>query len=218
MFTGCRDEIVDQSQVMAWLNYEILAFYLNITAMGVFVLLSSCKKFKSIRERRGWGADFRQTMDFLAYCKDDIHWFCMWFTQLMLCVLALVMRTKQLDSIQWCVGLLFTRHLLEIVLLRQVYFNSKFEVKSYLKVLLGAILVLNCGLIALYVELKEEDSVWWAPVLLQDIVLHFYIFIQLALEWAYWGQREAEWQKEQMFMEQFAQQPDQDEKQLRNKI
>lgn len=42
--------------------------------------------------------------------------------------------------------------------------------------------------------------------------------MQLGLDWAYWGQREAEWQKEQMFMEQFAQQPDQDEKQLRSKI
>lgn len=218
MFESCRDGVVDESQVMAWLNYEILAFYLNIVAMGVFLLLSSCKKFKSIRERMGWGAGFRKTMDFLAYCKDDIHWFCMWFTQLMLCVLALVMRTKQLDSIQWCVGLLFTRHLLEIVLLRQVYFNSKFEIKSYLKVLLGAILVLNCFLIKLYIDLEAQDSIWWAPALLQDIVLHFYIFLQLAVEWAYWGQREAEWQKEQMFMEQFAQQPDQDEKHLRNKI
>lgn len=117
MFKDCR-EIVENSQVMAWLNYEILAFYLNIMAMAVFLLFSSCKKFKSIRDRMGWGAEFRKTLDFLTYCKDDIHWFCMWFTQLMLCVLALVMRTKQLDEIQWCVGFLFTRHLLEIVLLR----------------------------------------------------------------------------------------------------
>jgi len=162
---------------MAWLNYEILAFYLNITAMAVFLLFSSCKQFTSIRERLGWGFASRKTMDYLTYCKDDIHWFCMWFTQLMLCVLALVMHTKQLDSIQWCVGLLFTRHLLEVVLLRQVYFNSKFEIKSYLKVLLGAIFVLNCFLIKLYVDLTEQDSIWWAPVLLQDIVLHFYIFL-----------------------------------------
>lgn len=217
MFPGCRD-IVENSQVMAWLNYEILAFYLNIMAMGVFLLLSSCKKFKSIRERMGWGAEFRKTMDFLTYCKDDIHWFCMWFTQLMLCVLALVMRTKQLENIQWCVGLLFTRHLLEVVLLRQVYFNSKFEIKSYLRVLLGAILVLNCFLIKLYIDLQDQDSTWWAPVLLQDIMLHFYIFLQLGVEWFTWGQREADWQKEQMFMEQFIQQPDQDEKQLRSKI
>jgi len=94
MFDECRAQVVDQSQVMAWLNYEILAFYLNIMAMGVFLLLSSCKKFKSIRDRMGWGAELRKTTDFLTYCKDDIHWFCMWFTQLMLCVLALIMKTK----------------------------------------------------------------------------------------------------------------------------
>jgi len=80
-----------------------------------------------------------------------------------------------------------------VVLLRQVYFNSEFEIKSYLKVLLGAILVLNCFLIKLYVDLENQDSIWWAPVLLQDIVLHFYIFLQLAIEWANWGQREQQW-------------------------
>lgn len=94
MFPKCREGIVNESQVMAWLNYEILAFYLNIAAMAFFLLVSSCKQFTSIRERMGWGSQSRKTMDYLTYCKDDIHWFCMWFTQLMLCVLALVMHTK----------------------------------------------------------------------------------------------------------------------------
>lgn len=96
VFEECKDNIINESQVMAWLNYEVLAFYLNIIAMGVFLLLSSCKKFKSIRDRNGLVlAGTRKTQDFLTYCSDDIHWFCVWFTQLMLCVMALIMKIKR---------------------------------------------------------------------------------------------------------------------------
>ena len=57
IFEDCRDGVVNESQVMAWLNYEVLAFYMNIVAMGVFLLLSSCKKFKSFRDRLGMLSD-----------------------------------------------------------------------------------------------------------------------------------------------------------------
>ena len=118
VFEECRKGIVDESQVMAWLTYEVLAFYLNIMAMGLFLLLSSCKKFISMRERLGLAHDLRKKQDFLTYCKDDIHWFCLWFTQLMLCILALTMRTKNYEGLQWAIGNLLTRHALEAMFLR----------------------------------------------------------------------------------------------------
>jgi hypothetical protein len=68
IFDECRDGIVDESQVMAWLSYEVMAFYLNIVAMSVFLLLSSAKKFYSIRDRLGLGTDQRKKNDFLNYC------------------------------------------------------------------------------------------------------------------------------------------------------
>jgi hypothetical protein len=61
IFEECRDGIIDESQVMAWLSYEVIAFYLNIVAMGVFILFSSCKKFHSIRDRLGMSGDQRKT-------------------------------------------------------------------------------------------------------------------------------------------------------------
>lgn len=99
IFDECRDGIIDESQVMAWLSYEVVAFYLNIIAMSVFLLLSSIKKFHSIRERLGFTTDQRKTSDFLNYCKDDIHWFCAWFTMLSLCVMALVSRTRSHEGL-----------------------------------------------------------------------------------------------------------------------
>jgi hypothetical protein len=39
---------------MAWLTYEVLAFYLNIISIVFFLFIASCKKFKTIRERLGF--------------------------------------------------------------------------------------------------------------------------------------------------------------------
>jgi hypothetical protein len=60
VFEECREGVVDESRVMAWLTFEVFAFYLNITAMGVFLLLSSFKKFYSIRDRMGLCGDSRK--------------------------------------------------------------------------------------------------------------------------------------------------------------
>lgn len=176
VFGECRDGIINQSQVMAWLNYETMAFYLNIIGMGVFLLFSSCKKFRSIRDRVGLGIGQRKVLDYLNYCKDDIHWFCMWFVSLMLCIFALVMRTKDHEKIQMSVGVNLTRHILEVILLRQLYFNTRFEMKSYIKLILWTILGVNVFMIKTFIDLEEEYSVWWGTVFLFDIVLHFFIF------------------------------------------
>lgn len=177
MFEECRDGIIDESQIMAWLSYEVIAFYLNILAMGVFILFSSCKKFYSIRDRLGLSGDQRKKLDYLNYIKEDLHWFCMWFTQLMLVVLALTMRTKSHEGVQRSVGVLFTRHFLEMIVLGTFYFSNNFVIQSYIKFILGCVLLINFVLIKVFLDLEKEYTVWWGPVVLLDITLHFYIFI-----------------------------------------
>lgn len=61
IFDECRKNMVDESQVMAWLSYEVVAFYLNIVAMSVFLLFSSFKKFYSMRDRLGFAENNRKT-------------------------------------------------------------------------------------------------------------------------------------------------------------
>lgn len=136
----------------------------------------------------------------------------------MLCVLALVMRTLDMDELRLCIGLLFTRHILEIVLLQQVYFSPEAELKTYVKVLLASIFLLNCFLIKIFVDLTELNSIWWAPVLLQDIILHFYIFMQLGVEYSFWDSKVAKWRREKIFSEKMASDPEQDEAQLKRQI
>ena len=41
-FTECAVEL-SRSQVMAWLTYEVLLFYLNIVSMCAFIFIQNCK-------------------------------------------------------------------------------------------------------------------------------------------------------------------------------
>ena len=72
-FDNCTD-ITDGSVVMAWLTYEVVAFYFNILGVVFFLFIASFKKFKTIRDRLGFAGQDRKKMDFLTYCKEDMHW------------------------------------------------------------------------------------------------------------------------------------------------
>jgi hypothetical protein len=91
--------------------------------------------------------------------------------------MALKMRTRSLEALQTGVGVLLTRHFLEVLVLGTLYFSTTFEVKSYIKAILALVLVLNFVLIKVFIDLEAQYSVYWAPALLLDIVLHFYIFL-----------------------------------------
>jgi hypothetical protein len=102
---------------------------------------------------------------------------------MMLTAMALKMRTKSHEGLQTSVGVLLARHLLEIVVLAQFYFSSTSEVKMYMKFIVSLIFFINLVLIKVFIDLESQFSVYWAPVVLLDIVLHFYIFIQMAYDY-----------------------------------
>ena len=83
-------------------------------------------------------------------------------------------------------------------MLRQLYFNTKFVLRSYIKVVLGCVFALNCVMIFMFMELEKALSIWWAPIFLQDIVLHFYIFIQMVYDYRNRQSQQFKWQKNLM--------------------
>ena len=95
--------------------------------------------------------------------------------------------------------MVFTKHILGAVLIRQLYFNSKFQFKTNTKVALILSVLVNIMLILKYRELKANGSVWWAPIVLNDIVIYFLLFAQMGQEYATWNNRQLKWRQDLVF-------------------
>lgn len=63
-----------QDQVEVLVIVEILIFYFSILAQMIFLLISRCFSFKTMRERLNLGGNMRYRKDFLEFVKDDIHY------------------------------------------------------------------------------------------------------------------------------------------------
>jgi hypothetical protein len=59
-----------------------------------------------------------------------------------------------------------------------------------------------------YLSLRNEGNTWWSPVVLEIIVAHVLIFIQMGIEYLSWNNKKIKWQKELMFHQQFSKQSD----------
>jgi len=121
----------------------------------------------------------------------------------MLFIAGLLFRTKVnitigLSAIQ--VALILA---LGAALIRQLYFNSKFQFKNYTKVFLGSTLMICLMMFPRYFYLREEGSIWWAPVVLEIIVAHCIIYIQMAVEYYTWDEKRTKWQKELIFRKEY---------------
>lgn len=175
------------SQVMAWLTYEVLVFYYNIVSLSVFIFIQNFKKFNSIRDRLGLAGDSRKKTDFLQYSKEDVHYWSAYFIEICLIVSALTFRAGVHENIRMSVYAVIAKHTLGAYLIRQLYFNSKFQFKTKTKVALLLSVFANIFLVFQYIELEKSNSKWWEPAVLLDIVMYFVIFIQMFIEWMSWG-------------------------------
>ena len=118
-FTECAD-VLNKSQVMAWLTFEVLMFYINLISLSAFIFIQNFKQFKSIRDRVGLAGNARKVQDFLNYSKDDLHWWSAWFNQLCLATLALIFKnsTTKGQDIKLSVIELFIKHAFGLFLVR----------------------------------------------------------------------------------------------------
>ena len=63
---------------------------------------------------------------------------------------------------------------------------------------MGCGFFINFALIFVFLELEKEYTVWWAPVLLLDVVVHFCIFAHIGIDYITWDKITLEWRKQQM--------------------
>lgn len=113
---------------------------------------------------------------------------------------------------------MFTKHILGAFLIRQLYFNSKFQFKTNTKVALVLTILINLMLILKYRELKTHGSSWWAPIVLNDIVLYFLLFAQMGQEYLTWGNRQLKWRQDLLFDQKFRDNTDDSERNIHANI
>lgn len=112
----------------------------------------------------------------------------------------------------------FAKHAFGAFLIRQLYFNSKFQFKLSTKVILGLTVLINALLIIRYVDLTAKGSKWWAAIVLNDIVLYFVIFLQMLFEWRSWPNKLVKWREDLFFDQQFRNHSDQSENFIRTNV
>ena len=88
----------------------------------------------------------------------------------MLAISGVTFRTNKEITIGLSVTQTFVVLVLGAVLVRNLYFNSKFQFKQHTNVILGTLVLVNLMLIPRYTYLYGEGSCWWAAIVLEIIV------------------------------------------------
>ena len=145
-------------------------------------------------------------MDFLNYAKEDIHWWSTWFNQFVLCLAVLAFRQTANSEIDITTSVIevFSKHAFGLYLIRQLYFNSKFQFKFKTKCVLVITLLINIALILRYHILEKKGANWWSTIVLRDIVLYFIIFIQMGFEYKSWDNKILKWRESLVLDQRFA--------------
>lgn len=203
------------------MTIEVLLFYINLGSLSFFIFVNLFKKYRSIRDRVGLAGKQRKTTDFLNYAKDDIHWWSTWFNQFVLSVAVLYCRliAKSDADITFSIIELFTKHLFGLYLIRQLYFNSKFQFKLKTKFVLVVTVLINIAQIARYVDLEQQGLNWWSAIYLRDIVIYFVIFFQMVVDYYSWPGKVFKWRQDLVFEQRFNNaSDDQSENKIRHNI
>jgi len=67
------------------------------------------------------------------------------------------------------------------------------EVSFVSKTIFVIVVILNFVLIKNFRELEAKHSVWWAPILLEDIILHFFGFALVIVEYTSFDNKQSAW-------------------------
>ena len=140
----------------------------------------------------------REKMDFLRYAMEDLHWWQLWFCQIGLFCAGLAFRTNSDDALGLSATQTFVIILAGAALNKTLYFNQQFEFNTTTKTLLGGLLLITCMLIPRYLYLRDKFP-WYSPVMLEIIVAHLMMFVQLGIEALTFKERMNKWKYDIMF-------------------
>lgn len=154
-------------------------------ALMIFLLFSRFFSFRTIRERMEWGGNMRYKRDFLEFVQDDVHYVVIALSQFLLFVYVLKHLTHEIDwTVTLAIVFLCCRYAFSFAAIFYVYFYSKANGKrKKIKVLsyfLGTLITSGVMLFCFAQDLRQK--LYWWPFVLQDIVLNFFILLNIIVE------------------------------------
>ena len=112
------------NHIRNWLFLAVQVFYLNVVGQVIFLILSRIISFRTLRERATLGAYFRYRSDFLDYVKDDIHWFIIYVTEILLAIICVYLRKGSTETNNWFYFVLAAKYLFQGTIIFYVFFTK----------------------------------------------------------------------------------------------
>lgn len=88
-------------------------------------------------------------------------------------------------------------------MLGTLYFNKEFEIGTTQKVFLGGLALITLMMIPRYKYLRDNNFPWFSPVVLEIIIAHIMVFVQLAVDYFTFKSKVTEWKFDIMFRQQY---------------
>ena len=161
------------TDLVIWLIYQLLMFYINIASQMLFLTVSRFTRFYTLRERAGFGGNKRYEMDFLDFVKEDFHWFSTIIIQIFLAFFAYFSRIHINMDITLSLICVVIMICIDLILCWYIFFSLK-EIKKWVMIsLLVLSAITNVCLSFTCIHLTVEFSNFWLSFVLQFIMCHF---------------------------------------------
>ena len=167
-----------------WLLFQVMMFYFNILAQIFFLVITRFAKFRTIRERLGYGGQKRYETDFLDFVKDDIQWFVIVFNQTCLFFAALAYRMNQSYSIFQSFTLITMQLIIAIFVVAMMFFTKappKFK-KVFLPLFVLNTLLTIILTVVFFVS-DQAGSLFWGSYVMFHTMIEYSVFLQMFIEY-----------------------------------
>lgn len=91
--------------------------------------------------------------------------------------------------------IIIIRHIICVVLVFTVFFTH-YKIQNKKKLIIGLIVtsvLLNASLLIGYLQLRNMNSFFWAPYILEEFFLHFFVLLGIFIQWIIWPQQHKKW-------------------------
>lgn len=156
--------------------------------MAIYVVFSRFVKLHTIRDRAGLSGDLRTKIDFIEFCRDDMHWVTTLLIQFMFLVVA------SANDLGGYIPTLFilARNFINLIVVFMIFFMPRkhFNFEKVKK--LSIIYMIISFLITLYIQMdyffvtSTDEGIYGMTFQLQDCIINFMTYFLAIIYYYSW--------------------------------